>query len=106
MQEKMAEHALGAVKALDGKVLCLVGMVNLTKDCDCLARSSPKVAKDIGFAASRDPIALDQAMLDLVCSTEGRRLDELAYPRLDGTHQLRFGESLGLGTRRYELVEL
>jgi uncharacterized Fe-S center protein len=106
MQEKMAEHALGVVKALDKRIVYLLGIVALTKDCDCLAPGSPFVARDIGFAASLDPVALDQAVLDLVLKAEGQSLDRIAYPDLDGTVQLEHGERIGLGRRHYSLVEL
>lgn len=106
LQEKMVEHALGAMKAQDGKVVYLLGLVNLTKDCDCLAPGSPIIAKDIGFAASTDPVALDQAGMDLVKQQEGKSLDQMAYPELDGTVQLSYAEALGLGSRRYELVQV
>ena len=106
MQEKMAEHALGTVRSLAGKVACLTGIVNVTRDCDCMASRSEVVARDIGFAVSTDPVALDQAVLDLVERQEGKRLDQLSYPSLDGTIQLAYAETIGLGSRRYELVEV
>jgi hypothetical protein len=106
LQEKMAEHALGVVKAARGKLACVVGMVNLTRDCDCISTGAEIVARDVGFAASQDPVALDQAVLDLVKAQEGQSLDALAYPRLDGTVQLSYAEKLGLGSRAYHLVEL
>ena len=105
MQEKMVEHALGVMRAVKGRIAYLTGLVSLTKDCDCLAPGSEVVARDIGFAASVDPVALDQAVLDLVERAEGRRLDALSYPSQDGTVQLSYGEELGLGTRSYDLVE-
>ncbi len=52
----------------------MIGLVNLTKDCDCIQPGSPIVAQDIGFAASSDPVALDQAALDLI------RLTQLSCP--------------------------
>ncbi len=106
MQEKMVEHALGTMRALKGKLLCILGVVNLTQHCDCWAPGSPRVAPDIGFALSLDPVALDQAALDLVSSATGKPLDRLAWPNLDGTLQLAYAESLGLGSRSYRLVEL
>lgn len=106
LQEKMVEHALGAVRALQGNVVYLLGIVSLTKDCDCLSPGSAIVARDVGFAASLDPVALDQASIDLVARSEGKGLDELAYPELDGTIQLAHAEGLGLGSRGYTLVEL
>lgn len=105
MQEKMVEHALGVINANRDRIAYVLGIVNLTQDCDCLHAGSPIVARDIGFAASADPVALDQAALDLVAHAEHQRLDQLAYPSIDGTVQLAYAEELGLGTRRYQLVE-
>ena len=106
LQEKMVEHALGVIRGAKGRLCYVLGVVNLTKDCDCLSANSPIVAKDVGFAASLDPVALDQASMDLVQAVEKTTLDKLAYTSLDGSVQLAYAEKLGLGTRKYELVEV
>lgn len=106
MQEKMVEHAVGTVKAVKGRLLCILGLVNLTQHCDCWGAGSEIVAPDIGFAMSTDPVALDQAALDLVAASTGKPLDRIAWPKLDGTVQLAYAEELGLGSRKYELVEV
>jgi hypothetical protein len=106
MQEKMVEHALGTIRALKGRLIYLLGIVNVTQHCDCWAPGSPRVASDLGFALSRDPVALDQAALDLISSATGTPLDRLAWPNLDGTLQLSYAESLGLGNRSYRIVEV
>lgn len=106
LQEKMVEHALGVARVLSGRVAYLVGMVNITRDCDCLGKGSDRVAPDIGFALSSDPVALDQAAVDLVTKATGKRLDQLSYPEHDGTIQLAYAEAVGLGSRSYELEEL
>jgi len=106
LQEKMAEHALGVVTGAKGRLSYVLGLVNLTKDCDCMHSGAPVVARDIGFAVSSDPVALDQTALDLVRAVEHDSLDKLSYPSLDGTIQLAYAEKLGLGSRKYELVEV
>jgi uncharacterized protein len=106
MQEKMVEHAVGAVKAVKGHILCILGIVNLTQHCDCWGAGSEIVAPDIGFAMSIDPVALDQAALDLVAASTGQPLDRIAWPKLDGTVQLSYAESLGLGSRSYSLIQI
>ncbi|MFW5740748.1 MAG: DUF362 domain-containing protein [Myxococcota bacterium] len=106
MQEKMVEHALGVLRLAPARIAYVLGLVNLTKDCDCLSPGSAIVARDIGFAASSDPVALDQAAMDLVRRRETKSLAELAYPGLDATVQLAYAERLGLGSRHYELEEL
>lgn len=106
LQEKMVEHALGVVQALAHRIVYVLGLVDITRDCDCLGKGSDRVAKDIGFALSSDPVALDQAAMDLVVSASGKRIDQLSYPEHDGTIQLAYAEQLGLGSRAYEFVEV
>jgi uncharacterized protein len=106
LQEKMAEHALGVVTAIGGRSTYVLGIVNLTRDCDCLAGRASRVAPDVGFALSSDPVALDQAAMDLICASTGKRLDQLTYPALDGTIQLAYAEQIGLGKREYCIVEV
>jgi len=106
LQEKMVEHALGVIRATKQRIGYVIGLVNLTKDCDCISSGSPVVARDIGFAASSDPVALDQAAMDLVRSVEKQSLGDLSYPSIDSTVQLVYAEELGLGTRKYELIEV
>ncbi|MBI5531586.1 MAG: DUF362 domain-containing protein [Deltaproteobacteria bacterium] len=106
LQQKMVEHALGAMRAVKGRFTCVVGMVNLTKHCDCWGAGSPKMVPDIGFALSSDPVAIDQAVMDLTEAANGKRLDQIAWPKIDGTIQLVYAERLGLGKRKYELVEV
>ena len=106
LQEKMVEHALGVARVLKGNYVCVLGIVNLTQHCDCWAAGSEAVARDVGFALSADPVALDQAGLDLVKKSAGRSLDKIAWPEIDGSVQLSYAEQLGLGSRKYDLVEV
>ncbi len=106
MQEKMAEHALGVVNSVKGKLLYIQGLVNMTMHCDCLAETSRRVAADIGFLLSHDPVAIDQATLELVRESEGRTLDRMAWPEVDGQVQITHAEEIGLGSREYRLLEV
>ncbi len=106
LQEKMVEHALGTVRALKGNLVYLLGIVDLTRHCDCWSPGSERVAADVGFAASTDPVALDQSVLDLVRESAGTPLDRLAWPKIDGEVQLAHAEKIGLGSRKYTLVEV
>lgn len=106
LQEKMVEHAAGVIAALESRITYLVGIVNLTRDCDCMSSGATIVARDIGFAASADPVALDQAVQDLVQKNEGATLNQLSYPSLDGTVQLAYAERMGIGSRTYTLREI
>jgi uncharacterized Fe-S center protein len=114
MQEKMAEHAAGALSGKEGKVVCVSFVTRVTPDCDCWHFSDAPFVPDIGVLASTDPIAIDQAAYDLVTAAEGlpgTRADGMGpgvdkfqeITGVDGTVALSHGESLGLGTRSYEL---
>ena len=106
LQRKMAEHALGAVIQKKGKVGCFNFLINVTKDCDCLAGIQKPAIKDIGILASKDPVAIDKASLDLVEKHSGKSLGTQSYPSVDPTVQLVHGEEIGLGSMDYELVEV
>lgn len=105
-QETMAESALSVVQALDGNILYINVMNNLSVDCDCQAYPSAPLIDDIGILASTDPVALDQACVDLVYQAENSEaLIERIETRL-AHRALEYGEELGLGSREYELVVL
>lgn len=106
LQKKMAEHALGAVIQKKDKVCCLSFLVNITKDCDCLNQPQKSIMRDIGILASKDPVAIDKASLDLVEQFSGKSLVSQCYPSMDPTVQLVHGEKIGLGMMDYELVEI
>jgi len=106
LQKQIAEHALGIVKQKKGKMGYLTFMINMTKDCDCLAHKPIYVADDIGVLAGTDPVAIDQAVYDLTKEQNGKSLSQIAYPELDANVQLEYGEKIGLGSREYQLVEI
>ncbi|MBC7187145.1 MAG: DUF362 domain-containing protein [Calditrichaeota bacterium] len=106
LQRKIAEHALGAVIQRRDKVLCFNFIISVTKDCDCLAVAQAPLFADIGVLASRDPVAIDKAALDLIAERVGRPLHQMAYPKVDGMVQLAHAEAIGLGTTAYQLIEV
>lgn len=106
LQRRVAEHALGAAVNKRGKLACFDFVLNVTKDCDCLARKQVPIVPDVGLLASFDPVAIDAAALDLIRETAGNELFRFAYPHLDGREQLRHGELIGLGSTQYELEEV
>lgn len=105
LQRQIAEHALGIVKAKRGKIGFLTFMINMTKDCDCLTGKQTPILPDLGVLAGLDPVAIDQAVLDLTRQFTQKSLPELAYPNNDATEQIRYGEQIGLGSRQYQLIE-
>jgi uncharacterized Fe-S center protein len=104
LQERIVEHALGVVAGKRDRVAYVTVAMDITKDCDCLGVSQEGVVGDIGVLASRDPVAIDQAVLDLVRERAGKSLEELSYPGRDGSLQITYAQSLGLGESRVELV--
>ena len=104
LQEGVAEHALGAVK---GKALfCISVLVNFTRDCDCFGTAKTRLIDDFGLLASPDPVAIDEAAMDLIEKREGKPLSDIAYPGIDPRIQTRHGEKIGLGSREYGLTTL
>lgn len=83
-------------------------MKDLSIDCDCDSNPHPPVMSDVGILASLDPVALDQACVDLVYASKEPRKDEL-IERMEGRHAvhiLEAAEELGLGSREYSLREM
>lgn len=106
--ESMAEAAKAVADHCGDKILYISVANNLSVDCDC--DSSPEDPKmgDIGILASLDPVALDRACTDLVRASEDHGKIHL-IERIDsrnGMHTLDHAEALGLGSQKYELVEL
>ncbi len=104
VQEKMAEYTLGAVK---GKRVAYFNIINnVSPNCDCYGFNEPPIVEDIGVLASFDPVAIDQASLDLVNKAAGKDIIKQTHPEIDATSQLSHGEAIGLGSRKYELIEI
>ncbi len=103
LQKQVAEHALGAIQGKEEKSFFINCLFDMTKDCDCLGSNQQPVMPDIGILASSDPLALDQATLDLTEKGNGKKLVGDHYSRIDPSVQLEHGENIGLGNREYEL---
>jgi len=106
VQEKMVEYAFGVQK---GKKVCYFNfIIDVSPNCDCYPHNDPPIVPDIGVLASLDPVAIDQASVDLVNKTEGRIKDDdkfrTLWPKVDWSVQLKYAEEIGLGSREYELV--
>jgi uncharacterized Fe-S center protein len=108
LQKSIAEHALGALKGKEKKATFFNFLLSITKDCDCFdVPNMRKIAEDIGIMASSDPVAVDKAALDLVENRSGKKLAELlGNSELDTNCQVEHGESIGLGSSSYELIEI
>jgi hypothetical protein len=104
--ESMAD-ASKAVLAAQPNMLFVNVMNNLSVDCDCDSNPAPPKIADIGILASADPVALDQACVDLIYASEDDSTDFIErMENRGGAHVLEAAESLGVGSRAYELVEI
>ncbi|MCE1246544.1 MAG: DUF362 domain-containing protein [Firmicutes bacterium] len=105
IQRQMAEHAYGVVKGKESKCFYFNVMINMTQDCDCMGIVQEKIIPDIGILASADPVAIDEAALDLTLNN-GKDLVKASYEHLNGRIQLAHAEKIGMGSRKYEIVEI
>lgn len=104
--ECMAEAGKSVRDAVDGNILYINVLNRLSVDCDCDSSPAEPDMHDIGILASTDPVALDQASVDLVYEAEdGASLVERMESR-NAEHVLQHGEEVGLGNRSYELVSI
>ena len=106
--ESMADAAGSVVDYFKGNLVYVNVMKNMSVDCDCCAVAEDPCIADIGILVSTDPIAIDQACIDLVyaCSDPGRpHLLERIESR-NGVHTIEAAASLGYGTREYALIEV
>lgn len=104
--ESMAEAAKGVADHMGGNILYIDVMNKLSVDCDCDNHPADPTMEDIGILASLDPVALDQACVDLVyAAPDGKDLIERMESR-HAIHTLEHAEEIGLGLRKYELVNI
>lgn len=104
--ESMAEAGKSVTDYLDGNILYINVMNRLSMDCDCDSNPAEPDMHDIGILASFDPVALDQACIDLVyAADDGASLIQRIESR-NGLHTLEHGEAIGLGSRTYELINI
>jgi hypothetical protein len=116
--EKTAEYALAAVAGKQHKALYLNFLLDIVPDCDCADWTDPAFVPNIGILASRDPVAIDQASVNLVAETPlypqapvaqkpGAQADPFrALHGRDWQGLLAHAEAIGLGSREVELVKL
>ena len=106
--EAMADAASSIVDYFKGNAVYINVMKNISVDCDCDGNASDPCMKDIGILASLDPVAIDQACLDLVYNSNDPGRDKL-IERIEsrhGVHTIEAAYDLGVGNREYELIDL
>lgn len=104
--ESMAE-ADKTIMDYEKNIVFINVMANMSVDCDCCAVAEDPCMKDIGILASTDPVALDQACIDLVYKSNDPGKDHLIerIESRNGLHTIEVAEKLNVGTRNYELIE-
>ncbi|MFW5787148.1 MAG: DUF362 domain-containing protein [Halanaerobiales bacterium] len=120
VEERQVEFTYGVIKNKMDKTGYINFVVNVTPDCDCTPWNDRPIVEDIGILASQDPVALEQASLDLVNKQPGRKNSALkdnyqsgenkfkgVHPDTDGgVKQIEYAEEIGLGSREYELIKI
>ena len=106
--ESMADAASSVVKHFGENIVFINVMCNLSVDCDCCAVAEDPCMKDIGILASTDPIAIDQACIDLVYNSKDPGRDHFVerVERQNGVHTIEAAAELGFGTREYEMINI
>ena len=106
--ESMADASKTIVDRFGGNIVFVNVMKNMSVDCDCCAVAEDPAIADIGILSSTDPVALDQACLDLVYASGDPGRDHLLerIESKNGVHTVEAAADLGVGSREYELVEL
>lgn len=107
--DAMADAASSVVSYFKGNVAYINVMKNMSVDCDCCAVAEDPCMKDIGILASLDPIAIDQACIDLVYGATDDPGQKELIERIESRNGIRTIESadeLGFGSREYELIEI
>ncbi len=106
--ESMADAASSVVNHFKDKIAFISVMCNLSVDCDCCAVAEDPCMKDIGILASTDPIAIDQACIDLIYNSKDPGRDHFVerVERQHGIHTIEAAAELGFGTREYELINI
>ena len=106
--ESMADAAKSVHEYFHGNTVYINVMKNMSVDCDCCAKAEDPCMNDIGILISEDPIAIDQACIDLVYASDDPGKDHLIerIESRNGVHTIEAAAALGYGSREYELIEL
>ena len=106
--ESMADAASSVHNLFKGNIVYINVMKNLSVDCDCCAVAEDPCMNDIGILISQDPIAIDQACIDLIYSSNDKGRDHFVQrvERQHGIHTIEAANELDFGTREYELINI
>ena len=106
--DAMADAASSVAEYFKDKTVFINVMKNMSVDCDCCAVAEDPCIADIGILVSLDPVAIDQACVDLVYASDDPGRDHLLerIESRNGVHTIEAAEALGIGSREYELIEV
>ena len=106
--EAMADVASSVHNMFKGNIVYINVMCNISVDCDCLAVAEDPCMKDVGILASTDPIAVDQACIDIIYNSKDPGRDHFVerVERQNGVHTIEAANELGFGSREYELINI
>ncbi|MFZ5448977.1 MAG: DUF362 domain-containing protein [Thermodesulfobacteriota bacterium] len=116
--KKMMEYAYGVMQPKKDRAVFISFITQVSPACDCYGHNDTPIVGDIGIVASRDPVAIDQACVDLVNQARGLPGSALKkrsagvdkfkdiYPQIDWPIQLDYASELGIGSREYELIKI
>jgi uncharacterized Fe-S center protein len=117
--ESMVEYAAGVLMDKSGKSLFLNFITDVSPACDCEPYNDAPIVRNIGILASIDPVAIDQASVDLVNQERvlsgsclnihlepGEDKFKGLYPKVDWEIQIKYAENLGIGSRQYNLLSI
>lgn len=117
--EKMMEYSLGVLQNKQGKSFFINFIMDISPACDCMPYNDSPIVRDIGILASKDPVAIDQASVDLINAESalpsgclkanllpGEDKFKGLYPEVNWERQLEYAEEIGLGSRKYHLENI
>ena len=106
--ESMADAAKSIIDYFNGNIAYINIMKNMSVDCDCCAKAEDPCMKDIGILSSTDPVALDQACIDLIYNSTDPGKDHLIerIESRNGIHTIEAATTLNIGSREYELINI
>lgn len=106
--ESMADAALSIKDYYKENILFINIMKNMSVDCDCCAKAEDPCMKDIGILSSTDPVALDQACIDLIYNSNDSGKEHLIerIESRNGKYTIDCAEKLGVGSKEYELINI
>lgn len=119
-QKKMAEYTKAVLKGKEEKSFFINFLTTISPACDCYGHNDTPIVPDIGIVAGKDPVAVDQASVDLVNKQPivpgsilaRKRKKEVKdkfreiYPNIDWNVQLEHAEKMGIGSRKYKLIKI